>query len=413
MKSILIHGGRVITETGLIPGGYVLIEGDKIISVGAEDEKPERADSVIDAGGKYISPGFIDMHTHGIHDVDFMESDEETMERGLRAYARFGVTRLLATTLSNPLDSIIAQIKRISRVKTESGLGGMLAGVHIEGPWLAERCRGGHAAEYLRVPEEKEIRLLFGEIGDVVKTVTYAPELPNTSMLTEELTRRGIVPVFGHTEAGYDDAERCIQKGARHVTHMYDTTLGYGENPNEALVMMPGMETSVMMNDDVSIELIGCPVHVPPPFFKLVNKVKPRNKRVVVTDSLVGAGLENGTEFAYKDGRRIYVKDGVLRMIDEDPKVNGNLTGSAVTMNTAISRVARFAGLPVEEAVRWGSINPALTIGIEHETGSLKPGKTADITVFDDGFNVELTLVRGRIVYDGVTNRKTADKPGS
>ena len=88
-------------------------------------------------------------------------------------------------------------------------------------------------------------------------------------------------------------------------------------------------------------------------------------------------------------------------MIDDDPKVNGNLTGSAVTMNTAISRVARFAGLPVEEAVRWGSINPAVTVGIEHETGSLQSGKAADITVFDDEFTVFLTVVRGNVVYDG------------
>lgn len=401
MESLLIHGGRVITETALIPEGYVLIEGDRIVSVGNEEEKPERADKVIDAGDRYISPGFVDIHTHGIHDVDFMESDEETMERGLAAYAGFGVTRLLATTLSNPIERIVAQIKRIRRLRDEGGLGGMIAGVHVEGPWLAERCRGGHASEYLRIPQNEDIGLLLGEIGDIITTVTYAPELKNTSRLTEQLRREGIVPVFGHTEASYDDAERCIQKGARHVTHMYDTTLGYGENPDEALVMMPGMETSVMMNDDVSVELIGCPIHVPPPFFKFVNKVKPRDKRIVVTDSLVGAGLDNGTEFTYKDGHRIYVEDGVLRMIDEDPKVNGNLTGSAVTMNTAISRVARFAEIPVEEAVRWGSINPAGTIGINHETGSIKIGKTADLTVFDDDFNVSLTVARGKIVYSG------------
>jgi len=399
MKSLLITGGRVITETGTISGGYVLLEGERIVSVGDTENAPERADTIINAGGRYISPGFIDIHTHGITDVDFMESDEQTMERGLGEYAKFGVTRLLATTLSNPIDSIIKQVKRIRRVKEESALGGMLAGTHIEGPWLAERCRGGHASKYLKIPQEADTRTILDEIGDIVTTVTYAPELRNTTRFTEELAGHGIIPVFGHTEASYEDAERCIQKGARHVTHMYDTTLGYGENPDEALVMMPGMETSVMMNDEVSVELIGCPVHVPPPFFKFVDKVKPKDKRIVVTDSLVGAGLENGTEFTYKDGHRIYVKDGVLRMIDEDPGVNGNLTGSAVTMNTAVSRVCSFAEISVSDGIRWGTINPATTIGINHETGSIKPGKFADITVFDDSFHVSLTVMKGMITY--------------
>ena len=181
---------------------------------------------------------------------------------------------------------------------------------------------------------------------------------------------------------------------------MYDTTLGYKENPDEALVMMPGMETAVMLNDDVSIELIGCPVHVPPPFFKLVNKVKPRDKRIIVTDSLVGTGLPDGTELTYKDGRKVYVEEGVLRMRDDDPRVNGNLTGSAVTMNIALKRLCSYAEIPVEEGVRWCSINPATTLGINGETGSLTIGKYADITLFDDNYDVALTMLKGDVIFE-------------
>ena len=186
-KTTLIINGRLITEIGLIPRGYIAVENGKIISLGSASEAPERADKTIDAGGRYISPGFIDIHTHGIQDVDFMESDEETTEKGFKEYSRYGVTRILATTLSNPLETIIGQIKRIRTTGEQSSIGGMLAGVHVEGPWLAERCRGGHAAEYLRRPVEKDIRLLLGEIGDIIRTVTYAPELENTVWFTEQL----------------------------------------------------------------------------------------------------------------------------------------------------------------------------------------------------------------------------------
>ena len=181
---------------------------------------------------------------------------------------------------------------------------------------------------------------------------------------------------------------------------MYDTTLGYRENPDEALVMMPGMETAVLMSDEVSIELIGCPVHVPIPFFRFIDKVKPRNKKVIVTDSLVGTGMADGSVLTYKGGRKVYVSKGVLRMIDDDPELNGNLTGSAVTMNVALRRLQNYARIPIHEAVRWGSINPAATLGIDGDTGSIRIGKFADIVLMDDDFNVKMTLLKGRPVFE-------------
>jgi N-acetylglucosamine-6-phosphate deacetylase len=398
-NDVLIYNGRVIAESHFLPSGYVYAIDGRIASIG-EDWSGLTAERTVDAKGLFISPGFIDMHTHGIDDVDFMEADVESLVRGLRTYARFGVTRVVGSTLSNPLETIIAQVHRFGEAMEDAEYGDLLLGAHIEGPWLAPRCRGGHAQEYLRVPEQDDVKRLLGEAGELIRTVTFAPELPNSVWLAEQLARRGIVGVMGHTEASFEDAESVIRAGARHVTHMYDTTLGYRENPDEALVMMPGMETAVLLSDEVSIELIGCPVHVPTPFFRFIDKVKPRNKKVIVTDSLVGTGLPDDTVLTYKDGRRVYVSAGVLRMIDEDPKINGNLTGSAVTMNRALKRLSHYAQLPVQEAVRWGSINPATTLGIDDETGSISVGKYADMVLVDDGFDVKTTLLKGRTVYE-------------
>lgn len=399
-KKTMIFNGRVITETHIIEEGFVCIENGKITRIGRG--KPEgEGFREIDARGNYISPGFVDMHTHGIMDVDFMDSGVEDLQRGFIEYAKRGVTRVNGTLLSNPLERIISQIAVIREAREKSREGALLHGVHVEGPYLAPRCRGGHALEYLKHPEKNDVDRLLGETGGMIKTLTYAPELPGSDYLTEQLAGHGIVPVLGHTEASFEEAEAAILRGARHVTHMYDTTMGYKEDPDEALVMMPGMETAVLYHDEVSIELIGCPVHVPKPFFKFIAKIKPRNKRIVVTDSLVGTGMPEDSIITYKDGRQVYVEKGVLRMIDDDPKVNGNLTGSAVTMNTALRRLAEYAELPVFEAVRWGSLNPATTLGIEKETGSIKIGKYGDIVIMDDNFKIKTTFLQGRILYQG------------
>jgi N-acetylglucosamine-6-phosphate deacetylase len=406
-RELLIYNGRIVAETHFLPRGYVLVREGRIVSVGedwaslpAEAGGSRRARrEEIDAEGQVVAPGFIDMHTHGIQDVDFMEADEEGFLRALAEYARFGVTHVVASTLANPFDNIIAQCNRARKAMADPQLGALLHGIHVEGPWLAPRARGGHAAEYLKVPEKKDVERLLAEVGDVIKTVTFAPELANSVWLTEQLVYHGIVPVLGHTEASFEDADRVILAGARHVTHMYDTTLGYKENPDEALVMMPGMETAVLMNPEVSIELIGCPVHVPKPFFRFIDRVKPRNKKVIVSDSLVGTGKPDGTVLTYKDGRQVYVENGVLRMIDEDPQVNGNLTGSAVTMNVGLRRLREYAELPLQEAVRWGSINPATTLGIDRETGSIRVGKMADLVVMDDDFAVRMTFLQGRRIF--------------
>ena len=401
-RAFLIRGGRVFAETSVLDPGYVLVAEGRIVSVGMEAELAHGRlppCETVDARGLVVSPGFIDMHTHGILDVDFMESDVASTLRALHEYAVHGVTRVVASTLANPFDTIIAQVLQLGEAMGDPLCGQMLHGVHVEGPWLAARCRGGHALRYLKAPTADDVERLLGETGGAVKSVTFAPELPGSVPLVEALSMAGVLASMGHTEASFEEAELAILAGARHATHLYDTNLGYREDPDEALVMLPGHETAILLHDEVSVELIGCPSHVRKPFFRFIDKVKPRNRKVIVTDSLVGTGMKEGSVMTYKDGRKVYAEDGVLRMIDDDPKVNGNLTGSAVTMEVALRRLCEFAGLPPEEAVRWGSINPATTLGIDRETGSIAPGKWADIVVMDRDFRVMSTFVKGMPLF--------------
>jgi N-acetylglucosamine-6-phosphate deacetylase len=397
--ALLLKNGRIFTESGVLEGGYLLIDDGRISRIGNGGEHP-RADEEVDVGGHMVSPGFIDIHTHGIFDIDFMESGVEDLDRCFEKYLQFGITRILATTLSNPLDVVIQQIQRIRQVKEKSPLGSLINGVHLEGPWLAWRLRGGHPEKYLRAPNPEDVHRLLGEVGDILSTVTFSPELDHSVWLCETLSVRGIVPVIGHTEASYKKTMDVIRGGARHVTHLFDGTGGFRESETEALTMEPGIETAVLISDEVSVELIGCPIHVSPPLFRLVDKIKPCNKKILVSDSLVGAGLPEGSVITFKDGRQAGVEDGVLRMIyKDDPELDHNLTGSAITLNIALKRLSRYIDEPLEKAVPWVTMNPALLLGISNDTGSIRVGKNADIAVFDEDVNVKMTILEGNIVY--------------
>ena len=182
---LLITGGRIVAETAVLPRGYVLVRAGRIASIGAGDPQASSAGAAgpvetVDATGLTVLPGLIDMHTHGIGDVDFMEADVEGMLRALRRYARFGVTGVVGTTLSNPIANIVRQAALMRKAREDREIGGLLLGTHVEGPWLAPRCRGGHAAEYLCAPVAADVDRLLGEVGDVIRTVTYAPELPGS-----------------------------------------------------------------------------------------------------------------------------------------------------------------------------------------------------------------------------------------
>ena len=397
--SLLLKNGRIMTGSGLLNGGFLLIDGDRVVKIGGGEPCP-RADEVIDLKGRFASPGFIDIHTHGIADIDFMGNNPEDLHRSLDTYLQFGVTGLLPTTVSIAFDTIIEQIKLIRSVRDENANGDMMLGVHVEGPWLSWRCRGGHPEEFLLTPKQEDVKRLLGEVGDIVKTVTFSPELENAVWLCETLSMQGIIPVIGHTEASYEQTMEAIRAGARHVTHLFDADLGFHESETEALTFEPGMETAVLINDNVSVELIGCPIHVPKPLFRLVDKIKPRDRKILVSDSLVGAGMPEGSVISFRDGRQAEVRDGVLRMIYRDnPELDGNLTGSAITLDLAVKRLSEYIDVPLEEAVEWASINPAILLGLERETGSLVVGKRADICVFDDEVHVAMTLLGGRPVY--------------
>jgi len=397
--SLVLKNGRIFTESGVLIKGSLVVEDGIIKSIGGRFDI-SRADEMIDVRGNIISPGLIDIHTHGIFDTDFIGGSVESMMAGFEHYLRFGVTRIIPTTLSSPFNAIVEQVKKIRSARNRSAVGEMVLGVHVEGPWLAPRCKGGHPEKYLRIPKKEDVERLLGESDGIVKTVTFSPELENAIWLCETLSVYGIVPVIGHTASTYEKTLEVIRAGARHVTHLFDATLGIRESETEALTMEPGMETAVLIHDAVSIELIGCPIHVPVPLFRLVNKIKPHDKKIIVSDSLVGAGRPDGTVVTFKDGRQALVKEGVLRMIYPDnPELDGNLTGSAVTLNIAVRRLSRFIGEPPEQAIRWATINPALLLGVQSETGSLRVGKAADIAVFDGDFNTKMTILGGKIVY--------------
>lgn len=406
--SIILYNGKILAESGIIEKGYIAIEDGKIVSIGSGDYSlqnlhPFRTRSIekIDLKGLTVIPGFIDIHTHGLLDINVMEGEKKELEKLPAELVKFGVTGFLPTTMAYPIEGIINQVNKIREIQNNGRtLSQIILGVHLEGPWLSMKMRGAHNKEFVLVPQKEDVKRILEEIGDIVKTVTFSPEIENATWLAEELSSNGIIPVIGHTAATYQQTLEVIKAGARHVTHMFDAMLGYGENKNELGVIEPGVETAVLLNDTVSIELIGCPIHVPPPLLTLVDRIKPHDKKILVTDAGAGAGKPDGTIVELESGRNAYVKDGVLRLIDEnDPRLNNGLAGSAVTMNVALKRLVNIGQLKIENAIQWATINPAKLLGIESITGSIRNGKRANLAVIDENFGVKITILNGEIVF--------------
>ena len=197
-KDLVIVNGRIVAETHVLPDGYVLVRDDRISSIGrmSELDGAMRAAGIgtgvtrVDAGGRFVCPGLIDMHTHGIRDTSFTDGDVPAMVRGLSCYAEYGITRVVGSTIANTYDAIITQIRRMGTVMEDPRFGSMLHGAHMEGPWLAPRMRGGHDLRYLRNPEHADVEKVLDAVGDLIRTVTFAPELPGSVELTEELIEK-------------------------------------------------------------------------------------------------------------------------------------------------------------------------------------------------------------------------------
>ena len=386
-----IKNGRIMTPDGVIENGSIRIEGEKIAVIGRAGDVEFAEDAeVIDAAGKWVLPGFIDIHCHGAKGCDAMDGTLSDIETIASYHAAGGATAFLPTTASSSPEAILRALEAVREARTSEVNGAAVIGAHLEGPFFAYAKRGCHLPIYVRNPRPDEYLRMLDYADDIV-SMTLAPELDGAEALIKALVDKDIVVSIGHSEATYSQILKAVEWGASHVTHMYCAMSTIVKNGPARTI---GVVETTLLLDSLTTEVIADGKHLPPELIKMVIKAKGLDKVCVVTDAMRGAGMPPGVyTFGPKDGQEAVVQDGMAVMPDRT-----GYASSVVRMNDLIKVLIGPVGLSLRDAVKMATIIPAGIIGVTDKMGSLKAGKDANITIASDNVDIHATVVEGRKV---------------
>ncbi len=377
-----ITGGNLITPHRILPGHTLVIEGDKIIAVGSGELAPGPDSAVISATGSWISPGFIDVHTHGAMGTGAMDATPEAIHQMARFKAKHGVTSYLPTTWSAPPGRVMEAIENIANCPQPQD-GAHHLGVHIEGPYLNVAYRGAQRPELIRLPDPQEYEAWL-ETG-AVRLVTLAPELEGALDFVDRALPAGVRFAIGHSGATYEQVIEAADHGVSQVTHLFNGMLGVHHR-------RPGTLGGCLVEDRLYTQLIVDGVHAHPEMVKLAIRVKTPSRSILITDAIRGAGLPDG-DYNF-DGQVMFVRNGVSRTLE------GGLSGSTLTMDQGVRNLINFTGLPLHEVLPMATSVPAESMGWGGRKGVLAPGADADLVFLNTALEVQKTMILGRIVYE-------------
>ena len=348
------------------------------------------AERIIDAGGQFVSAGFIDLHLHGGDGFDFMDGSDEAFRRIAAFHARHGTTAMCPTTLSGDFDEMLEVIDAYKRIKAESQTkvtGADFIGLHLEGPYFAYSQRGAQDPKYIHAPRREEYMRLLDATSDIVRW-SAAPELDADWEFVGELKRRGIMASAGHTDADCRGILEAARQGYTHMTHLYSGMKGI---ERIAGIRVAGAVEGAFLCDDVSVEVIADGMHLPHDILTLIHKIKGADKVALITDAMRGAGLPDGSETllgSLKNGQPAIIERGVAWLPTMDA-----FAGSVATTDRLVRNILA-SGISLIDAVKMASETPAKLIGCERK-GRLENGFDADIVMFDEEVKVSRVFVRG------------------
>lgn len=376
MKKCIVNGS-VILKDG-VKNTNVFFNNDIISEISDREPMDE---TIIDAKGLFVSPGFVDVHIHGKRGSDTMYPTFDDLNNISKAQAIVGVTSYLPTTMTMSIEDTSKAIENIV-VNKDKLDGAKVAGIHMEGPFFCAKYKGAQPEEYMIEATIENYKKLTNGNESFVSKMSLASELPNTEELIKYLSKNKISVSLGHSEATYNQAMEAFKLGANSTTHTYNamTPLTHRE---------PGIVGAAMLNDDVYCELILDGTHVSYPAVNVLLKMKGYDKVVLVTDSIEASQLPDG-EYRL-GGQPVFVKNGCARL------ENGALAGSVLNMNEAIRIAVNDLNLPIHEAVKMASLNPALSI-FKEDIGEISVGKKADILLFDNNIDIIKVIIDGKEV---------------
>ncbi|MCX6221543.1 MAG: N-acetylglucosamine-6-phosphate deacetylase [Bacteroidia bacterium] len=389
-KRLKIYNGRVITPYRLIENGTVLIDDGKIVKVCAGDIDFPGAQT-IDAQNNYVSPGFIDIHTHGGGGHDFMDGTVEAFLEAAKIHALHGTTAMVPTTLCSKTEELFQLFQVYRQAKKENAEGSQFMGLHLEGPYFSMNQRGAQDPRYIRSPKREEYENILNHSEDIIRW-SAAPELEGAMEFGREMTRRGILPAIAHTDATSDEVTEALENGFTHLTHLYSGMSGV---MRRNAFRYAGVIESAFLFDQLTVEIIADGIHLPPSLLQLIYKQKGPSRIALITDSMRAAGISQGESIlgSLKDGMKVIVEDGVAKLLDRTA-----FAGSVATTDLLIRNMIQMAGVSLLHAIQMITTTPAQICKIEGRKGSLTTGKDADVVIFDDSIQIKTTIINGRII---------------
>lgn len=373
-----IYNCRLILKDAIIEKKAVIFDRKIVDIVPEMNINDYQLDEIIDGKGKYLSPGFIDIHMHGCSGEDVMDAEDETLNNISRNNAKTGVTAFLATTMTMKMDVVN---KALCNIRENMGRleGSEMLGCHLEGPFISSKFKGAQDDQYIMDP----CFPIIEKFRDIIRIVTLAPEKKGSMEFIRECRKHGIVVSIGHSNASYEEAAEALKAGASHITHTYNgmTPLHHRD---------PGVVGAAMLSD-ASCELIVDNVHVHPAAQEILLKMKGYDKLVLITDAMRACLMEDGV---YElGGQEVVVRGKEARL------PSGALAGSVLRIDGAIRNFIHNHGIALQDVVRMVSLNPARTLCIDDRKGSIEVGKDADMVLFDENIEVYETIVNGRTAY--------------
>lgn len=397
---ILINASLILPDR-IEPHRHVLVVDGRIAEISERAEWPPGGHPVIDLAGKYLAPGFIDLHLHGALGRDAMEADPAAFETICNYHAAGGTTSLLLTTVTASTGEILAVLRAVGNLRGAAfPKGAQVLGVHIEGPYLSTEKPGAHRAHWIRNPNPNETAQLF-EYAQVIKQMTLAPELPGAIELIDALRTRAIRVSCGHSDAGDEEARAAFQHGMAQVTHTFNCM---SSARRRGPYREAGLLEFAMSEPGILCELIADGRHVSPTLMRMLYCAKGADGICLVTDATAGAGLPDGGKFHLAEIECV-VRDQVGFTAD-----GSVLAGSTANMIRLVRNMVGLVGASLPEAVRMATLNPARALGIEKQKGALAVGADADLVVLSESLDVLQTCVAGHCVYSCHSTRNEAGK---
>lgn len=380
----MLRGARLVDASTDLEVGDVLVEAGALGAVA--DSLPDAGSDIttVNLDGMIITPGFLDIHTHGGGGFNLHTSDPSE----IAAYAQWapstGLTSFLIAVVGTPDVLPTHQLEAAVVACERQGAGAEPVGIYLEGPYINVDRRGAHMASWLRRPDLDETNELLALSSGHLRLITIAPELPGASPVISRLVEAGVTVSIGHSDATFEQTLEAIELGITHVTHCCNAM-------RPLLHREPGPLGAVALSSRVMGELIADGVHVHPAMLAIVNKSLGNDRTIVITDAQAAAGKEDALfEFA---GQPAHIERGAARLAD------GTITGSVLTMDQALRNTLRMMRVSLSSAVGMLTLNPARSIHVDDRKGRLRPGYDADFLLFSPDLTLQATFCRGQLTY--------------